>query len=114
MYNIIEEKNLEKNPPKLVIVKWLDHCTTNIVGWQSAHSIVDLEPVIMHTAGWVFKETKDYVIIVPTSSRADSNGMSNICILKTDILKRWDLNDPSTPKPKRKASRKAPRSASKR
>jgi hypothetical protein len=104
MYNFTKV-NPELKPPKLEIIKWLDHAVTPIAGWQHIPDMMDLQPCTIVSVGWVLREDKDSLLIVPTVDRGYGTSMQSTTIVKKAILKRWKLNDPSTPRPKRKVNR---------
>lgn len=79
---------------KVVKIRWLD--IHSLSQWASESEVSDLEPKVCETVGWLYKETKDYVIVVGTSTDqadfledkyADVNCIPKGVILSNDKLK---------------------------
>jgi hypothetical protein len=101
----IKTANLEKIQPKLNIIKWVDHSSFSENTWRDIAVYADGDTFVVFTVGWVVYEDKDVVVLLSTAARESSKGFGDMKILKKAIVNRWELNDPSTPKPKRKANR---------
>jgi hypothetical protein len=69
-------------------VEWLDHCSLGPTRtWQDLSDAVELTPVKMYSVGWVIKETKKYIIVVPTHNSSD-HCYGEMLILKGCIVRR--------------------------
>lgn len=82
---------------ELEYVVWLDHCSLGPTRtWQDLADAVNLKPVKMYSVGWIIKETKTYIILVPTHNTSDhSYGEMLIlkgCIKKRRVLRRKKKN----------------------
>jgi hypothetical protein len=83
------------NNKKLYIIKWIDSYTLGDY-WQS---IEDLDKPIDHvciSVGWIEKETKNNIVIIPHISDINSKGKGMGCgimtIPKVSILERIKVN----------------------
>ena len=79
--------------------EWLDHCSTPNRHWVSMEDVLGLSPVIVHTVGWVVKETDDYLIVVATMQQVDEGADASsqdvhceMLIVKSCIKRREKLN----------------------
>lgn len=69
------------------VVEWLDHCSTKGGQWESFEDICeDLKPLTVHSVGWVIKETKESVTLIPTWHNEQAYG--DILIIKRCIISR--------------------------
>jgi len=74
---------------KIVLIKWLDACSTSMPIWQDRENIDDLEVETCVTAGILLKETdKDIRIIL---SLNPSHFSQAITIPKITIKQMWRL-----------------------
>ncbi len=90
-----------ENAPELEVVAWKDHCTWGEVHWRELKEAVDLDAPIVHTVGWVMKETDEAVYLVPTVQRDQDLVEGTFMVLKGTIVNRWKLNDKSTKRSRR-------------
>lgn len=49
----------------LVHVEWDDACTLND-GWKLDSEVIDPEPQIVHTVGFLYRRTKDHLVVCST------------------------------------------------
>jgi hypothetical protein len=84
-----------KKKRRLEAIRWLDHCSYSDSGWKSAEDIANLTPSPMVTVGYVAKETKDHVVMVGTLSGSGHTAAGEICLIKSAIVKRWRISDPT-------------------
>lgn len=80
------------------IIEWVDHCTSEETSaWKNLERLrEELTPCTVRSAGWVLKETKDYLVLVShigiNDERVwDQESQGEICILKGCIIKRIRL-----------------------
>jgi hypothetical protein len=81
-------------PTKLgdvVLIEWLDHSSLDGNQWQTMENAETLAPVIVRSIGWLLREDKETLVLVPHTS--DENGMvfGEVCILKRVVIKRKKL-----------------------
>lgn len=97
-YNLLEDLRT-KGPPRLEVIKWLDHSSfRRVTGtWTQTKDLikdVDKTGLYMFSVGWVVYENSDVVVMVAHGDRT-SNVDGDITIVKDAIVKRWALKDPS-------------------
>ena len=83
---------VEKFP--LVMIEWLDHCSHESCDWRVFEQSVDMEPLLVLSAGWLMKETPDYIVIVPHFQQEFGMCTGEMCIMKSSIKKKTFLNRP--------------------
>jgi hypothetical protein len=105
----ITKVDVQKHPPSLEIITWYDHSTYLESYWRSFEDFTEMTLLQMASIGWVVYEDKQTVVLVSTVCKANQRGLGEVQIIKSAIINRWKLNDPTTPKPKRKANRKKAR-----
>ena len=68
-------------------ITWIDSASITGGGWHSAEDINQLRPLEIKTAGYVVKETKDFITI---ASQVGEYGFASgeVCIPKFAIKKR--------------------------
>lgn len=76
----------------LVEITWSDHSSFD-AGWNTLEAIQALEPVTVRSVGFVAKDEPNYVVLVAHLTSAGS-ATGEMCILKSDIVSRKDLNGP--------------------
>ena len=77
---------------QLEYIKWLDHTAWETAIWNDIDELEELEPVIVHSVGWVIKETPEYIIIVSTIQPENDIVHSEFLILKGAITERTPLD----------------------
>jgi hypothetical protein len=80
-----------ETPLAPVLIEWLD-----IVGvdsaWLSRDDLESLEPTLMVTAGWVLKETEEFLVIAGTLEVGGDLQVGNVnCIPKSVVVSRKPL-----------------------
>ena len=75
----------------LTLIEWLDHCSLDGGHWQTVESAETLTPVIVQSIGWLLKETKETIVLVPHLSQGQGQVFGEVCILKRVIIKRKSL-----------------------
>lgn len=73
----------------LEVISWLDHCSAGD-GWRYIDDLKKLDPLEVKTIGWVIQEEKGYLVVCSTITES-ATALNNVCILKSDILKRKRL-----------------------
>ena len=68
------------------VIERLDHCSIKGGNWEKFEDIEDLKPLKVHSSGWLVRETKDAITIVPTWHEDD--GYGEILIVKKCIVSR--------------------------
>lgn len=99
-------KDIDKRPPTLEIIKWLDHSSFTQSLWRDYDDYVQMDNYPVFSVGWVIKEDKEAVILLASVARENGKGFNDVRIVKTAILERWKLGDPSTPKHRRRVAQK--------
>ena len=76
---------------KLVYVEWIDSAAGR--GWQSRESFEknDAGPVLCMSAGFLVRETKDYIIVASSRGHEDESFLGDVAIPKAVITKRRRL-----------------------
>lgn len=82
---------------KLEYIHWVDSFGVG-ASWDEIDDMLDLDAIVTcHSVGWVAKETKDYVLIVPhwhdkqqvgENRRVNESGCGDMAIPKRSILTR--------------------------
>lgn len=68
-------------------ITWYDHCSYNNSQWRDLPTQQELEPMEIYSFGFVIKETKKFLIIVPHFS-SSGNSFGEMLILKSCIKER--------------------------
>lgn len=79
---------------RLEMIEWYDHCSCSGREWESFETIKALGPIRVASVGWVIKEDRTSLIIVPTWH--DDGGYGEILILKKCIASRQKLKHKHT------------------
>ena len=77
----------------LEFIKWKDHCSFSDAGWRSEEQLKELQPTTILSVGFVIYETPKYLLLAATASD-QGNFCSDLCIIKSTIVKRWRLKSP--------------------
>lgn len=72
---------------RLEAVEWYDHWSPGNNSWMSNDEVPDQGGLLVHTVGWVLRESDDGIYLVPTITEADSH-RPGMFILKSSIRKR--------------------------
>ena len=75
---------------QIKFIRWLDSCNCRTPNWKNKKDVADLDPVEMHTVGFVVKETKKYITVVGTRGQAD-HYIGEMCIPKGTIIETQDI-----------------------
>lgn len=77
---------------ELEYVEWLDHCSHGR-GWKEVKDLQenDWSPILVVSVGWVIKETKKYIVIIPHHDTTGGNCQGSMTIIKSCIKKRKRL-----------------------
>jgi hypothetical protein len=76
----------------ITIIEWFDSCSIRGGTWHSHDDAEQLVPDRIKSVGWVLKETKEAVTMVPHTAEHSVGG--EMCIPKVAITKRWILAQP--------------------
>lgn len=76
----------------IVVVEWIDSCSIRGGHWNSFDDAEQLTVDRIRSIGWIFKETKDSITLVPHAAAHSVGG--EMCIPKVAITRRWKLTDP--------------------
>jgi hypothetical protein len=76
---------------KLEYIKWMDHSGFSESRWRAIEEVQDLNPIMMHTVGWVIYEDKDKLVTVSTMHDDEETVHSEFCIVKKAIVHRRQL-----------------------
>ena len=76
---------------ELALIEWLDHASLEGSHWQTLQDAATLAPVIVKSVGWVLREDKHTVVLVPHASQEFDLTFGEICLIKRTILKRKKL-----------------------
>ena len=85
---------------KLVYIKWIDAFGVG-AEWQPIEEMLGDAPMECESVGWIAKETKNYILIVPhihgavtvgANRRSEESGWGDMAIPQKAILERKDLN----------------------
>lgn len=80
--------------PELWYIEWLDHSVHADEGtWFEVEHSGNLEPVLVHSVGWLITELHNSVVLVSTMCEDNITGRSR-CILKSCINRAVKLKDP--------------------
>tara|TARA_Y100000310_G_scaffold319188_1_gene374161 strand:- start:7643 stop:7876 length:234 start_codon:yes stop_codon:yes gene_type:complete len=72
------------------IIKWWDHSSYEYSMWRHREKVKELTPLVVTSVGFIVKEKKKYLVIVPCIS--DGNMMQDgHCIIKGCIKSRKKL-----------------------
>jgi hypothetical protein len=83
---------LEIIRPRLTIVKWYDSAGLDKEGWSYREDVEQLEPLYLYSMGWLFKESKEFVVIVPHWGEDQKTNFDGaIAIPKKVIIDRIDF-----------------------
>lgn len=74
---------------KIVYVQWVDHCS-HTEPWTKIEESRRLEPVVVHSVGYVLHETKDRIILA-SSYNTEDQVSGDTLILKCCITKKTVL-----------------------
>lgn len=84
------QKPVAKKVGPLTFIEWVDHCTSGEINWQSIEALRELQPLLVWSAGWLIKETRQYIVLASTIG-ANQAAFGEIVILKNCITKRESL-----------------------
>ncbi len=74
------------------VVAWLDHCGGR-GEWTSVADLQSHFPVTIFSAGWIVKETKEFITLVPHAGigkdgHITESSQGELCIIKKCIIQR--------------------------
>jgi len=86
----------KKHYKKLYLIYWVDSHMPTISTWSGIKGIEEPENAICISVGWIHKETKRSVIIIPHISginwdKSERSGVGYITIPTSSILERVNL-----------------------
>lgn len=73
------------------VVEWLDHCSMFGRKWESLSDALELEPALVQSIGWVVKETREFIILIPSLCE-ETEIYGELLILKACIKRRLKVN----------------------
>jgi hypothetical protein len=76
----------------LAVIEWIDSCSLSGAFW---HAHEDGEQLLLDhckSVGWILKETKKEIILVPHTTEHSIGG--EMCIPKIAITRRWTMPTP--------------------
>lgn len=76
----------------ITVVEWTDSASIRGGHWHSYDDAESLTPDNCKSVGWILRETKEAITIVPHSALHSIGG--EMCIPKVAITKRWTLGEP--------------------
>lgn len=79
----------------LEIIHWRDHVSFHEVSWRDVDDIAELTPADVFSAGWVISEDETKLVIAAHFDRENGTAVGEMCIIKSTIVQRWTLSDPS-------------------
>jgi hypothetical protein len=79
-------QNLNPKLGHLEIVEWVDHASLAGNHWQTIETVATLTPEHVTSIGWVLKEEKEFIVLMPHHTR--EMGFGDVAILKRAITKR--------------------------
>ena len=80
--------------PKLWYILWEDHISPKNGSWVEWTDIDKFSKGIIQTVGWAFKETDEYLVIVPHFDSDGEHTIGAFIVLKKNILRRVLFTDP--------------------
>ena len=80
---------------RLEAIRWADHCALSDSGWKSPEDVNAMEPTTIVSVGFVAKEAPDHIVLIATVTDSGHSMTGEICIVKSAIVKRWRLPDPT-------------------
>lgn len=88
-----------KNKQKLILVEWIDSCTTDN-DWKDTTKSKGVAECI--SVGFLVKKTKEYIILFPNLTKDSNLGCNDITIPVGCIIKITKLNKSNGTTPKKK------------
>jgi hypothetical protein len=79
---------------KLVVVLWDDHYSSDDWITEDEEREDLTKPALMHSVGWIAKETEDSLLLVATVCEADGHSKQHFRIAKKCIVKRRTIRQP--------------------
>lgn len=77
----------------ITVVEWMDSCSLKGGTWNDTEHVEELSPHQVRSVGWLLKEDRDVIVLVPHAAQHQVSG--ELCILKGTIVRRWKLADPT-------------------
>jgi hypothetical protein len=71
---------------KFETVMWSDHAGGD--GWRVTNEVMCLEPVKLISAGWIIRETDEFLTLLPHLGLDGGNHRGDICLVKSAITHR--------------------------
>ena len=80
-----DDETFEQKTCEVTYIQWIDSASY-AVPWSSPQDIAELEPVVIHTVGFVVNETDEFITLV--SSLTDDAAGGDVTIPKVAIKDR--------------------------
>lgn len=82
----------KKRALDLTYIQWRDAAGMSGGGWQHTEDMDQLEPRIIDSIGWVYREEKDFVVLASHVEVGQMNFEGDMCIPKSAIIKRCSVH----------------------
>ena len=76
----------------IAVIEWVDSCSLRGGHWHSHEDGEQLSVDRCKSVGWILKEDKECVVIVPHTASHSIGG--ELCIPKVAITRQWNLASP--------------------